>query len=103
MVEHKNEWAHKGCSILSDDWRDTTVQKDIVNFLVNSSKGSIFIRSMNVSEVIKDANLLFKVLNDMVEEVGEENVVQVVTDNASNYVKAGKKLRALIFFVVILE
>jgi len=103
MVEHKKEWAHKGCSILSDGWRDTTVQKDIVNFLVNSPKGSVFIRSMDVSEVIKDANLLFKVLDDMVEEVGEENVVQVVTDNASNYLKAGKKLRALIFFVVILE
>jgi len=102
-VEHKKEWAHKGCSILSDGWRDTTVQKDIVNFFVNSPKGSVFIRSMDVSEVIKDANFLFKVLDDMVEEVGEENVVQVVTDNTSNYVKAGKKLRALIFFVVILE
>ncbi|XP_056848411.1 uncharacterized protein LOC130498807 [Raphanus sativus] len=30
----------------------------------------------------------------MVEEVGEMNVVQVVTDNASNYVKAGKLLEA---------
>ena len=50
---------------------------------------------MDVSEVIKDANLLFKVLDDMVEEVGEENVVQVVPDNASNYVKAGKKLRII--------
>lgn len=49
---------------------------------------------MDVSEVIKDANFLFKILDDMVEEVGEENVVQVVTDNASNYVKAGKLLMA---------
>jgi len=95
IVEHKKEWADIGCSILSDGWRDTTVQKDIINFLVNSPKGSVFIRSMDVSEVIKDANLLFKVLDDMVEEVGEENVVQVVTDNASNYVKAGKKLRII--------
>jgi len=45
---------------------------------------------MDVSEVIKVANLLFKVLNDMVEEVGEKNVVQVVSDNTSNYVKADK-------------
>mgnify|MGYP001082855545 CR=1 FL=1 len=90
MVENKKEWAQKGCSILSDGWRDSTVQKDIVNFLVNSPKGSVFIRSMDVSDVVKDANLLFKILDDLVEEVGEENVVQVVTDNASNYVKAGK-------------
>ena len=41
--------------------------------------------------MVKDANLLFKILDDLVEEVGQENVVQVVIDNASNYVKAGKK------------
>jgi len=29
-------------------------------------------------------------LEEMVDEVGEENVVQVVTDNASNYKLAGK-------------
>lgn len=90
MVENKKEWAQKGCLILSDGWRDSTVQKDIINFLVNSPKGSVFIRSMDVSDVVKDANLLFKILDDLVEEIGEENVVQVVTDNASNYVKAGK-------------
>jgi len=46
---------------------------------------------MDVSDVVKDANLLFKILDNSVKEIGEENVVQVVTDNASNYVKAGKK------------
>ena len=30
IVEHKQQWAQKGCSILSDAWRDSTVQKDIV-------------------------------------------------------------------------
>ncbi|KAE8734614.1 hypothetical protein F3Y22_tig00000738pilonHSYRG00067 [Hibiscus syriacus] len=86
--EHKKEWADKGCSILSDGWRDSVVQKDIVNFMVNSPKGSIFVKSMDVSDVSKDANLLFGILDKMVDEVGEENVVQVITDNASAYVKA---------------
>ncbi|PRQ29317.1 putative ribonuclease H-like domain-containing protein [Rosa chinensis] len=31
-------------------------------------------------------------LDNIVEEVGEENVVQIVTDNASNYKWAGKEL-----------
>lgn len=31
-------------------------------------------------------------LNDVVEEIGEENVIQIVTDNASNYKWAGKEL-----------
>ncbi|XP_048633100.1 uncharacterized protein LOC106367279 [Brassica napus] len=90
LVEHKTEWAAKGCSIMSDGWRDSVVQKDIINFLVNSPKGSVFIKSVDVSEAVKDANLLFSMLDRMVDEVGEANVVQVVTDNASNYVKAGK-------------
>jgi len=76
---------------------DTTVQKDIVNIVINYPKGLVFVSSIDVSEVIKDANFLFKVLDDIVEEVGEENLVQVVTDNASNYVKADKKLRVHCF------
>ncbi|XP_039009968.1 uncharacterized protein LOC120138594 [Hibiscus syriacus] len=48
---------------------------------------------MNVSKTLKDDNM-FKVLDNMVEEVEEKNVVQVVTNNASNYVKAGKLLIA---------
>ncbi|KAJ0255168.1 hypothetical protein HA466_0099650 [Hirschfeldia incana] len=89
LLSHKNEWSAKGCSIMSDGWRDSVVQKDIVNFLVNSPKGSVFIKSKEISEVVKDATFLFKLLDEMVEEVGEKNVVQVITDNASNYVKAG--------------
>ncbi|KAL2944427.1 30S ribosomal protein S15 [Bienertia sinuspersici] len=90
MEEHEKEWAKKGCSLLSDGWHDLVAQKDIVNFLVNSPKGSIFIKSMDVSKVVKDAHLLYQMLDDMVGEVGEPNVVQVVMDNASNYVKAGE-------------
>lgn len=75
---------------MSDGWRDSVVQKDIINFLMNSPRGSFFMKSMDVSEVSKDANLLFGILDDMVEEVGEENVIRVITDNASAYVKAGK-------------
>ncbi|KAE8695810.1 Detected protein of unknown function [Hibiscus syriacus] len=57
-------------------------------------QGSIFVKSLDVSDVSKDVDLLFHVLDKMVEEVGEENVVQVVTNNASAYVKAGKLLEA---------
>ena len=31
-------------------------------------------------------------LNDVVEEVGEENVVQVITNNAANYKAVGEML-----------
>ncbi|KAI3810701.1 hypothetical protein L1987_20323 [Smallanthus sonchifolius] len=92
MNEHKKVWKEKGCSILSDGWRDSVVQKDIINFVVNSPRGSVFIKSLDVSDVTKNADFLFKLLDAMIEEVGEKNVIQVVTDNASAYVKAGKLL-----------
>nr|KAJ0221422.1 hypothetical protein LSAT_V11C200067580 [Lactuca sativa] len=45
-------------------------------------------------DISKDANLLFGILDDIVEEVGEDNFIQVIIDNASAYVKAGKLLEA---------
>ncbi|CAF1929254.1 uncharacterized protein LOC111213788 isoform X1 [Brassica napus] len=87
LFQRKNEWAAKRCSIRSNGGRDSVVQKDIVNFLVNSHKDFVFINSKEVSKVVKNATMLFKLLDEMVEDVGEKNVVQVITDNASNYVK----------------
>jgi hypothetical protein len=60
--------------------------------MVNSPKGSVFLRSLDVPTVSKEASLLCRVLDAMVEEVGEENVVQIVTDNASAYKLAGQML-----------
>ncbi|XP_057982239.1 uncharacterized protein LOC131167450 [Malania oleifera] len=37
---------------------------------------------------------MYRLLDEMVEEIGESNVIQVVTDNASNYVVAGRLLEA---------
>nr|GFC49961.1 putative zinc finger, BED-type [Tanacetum cinerariifolium] len=54
----------------------------------NSPKGSVFVKSINVSDISKNATFLYEILDNMVEEVGEENVVQIITDNASAYVKA---------------
>jgi hypothetical protein len=43
---------------------------------------------------MKDPNLLFHLLDEIVVIVGGANVVQVITDNASNYVLAGKMLES---------
>ena len=90
MKVHQDQWAKYGCSILSDGWRDSTVENDLLNFLVNSPKGSLFIKSIDVSDVCKNAERLFMLLDSWVEEIGEKNVVQVVKDNASAYIAAGE-------------
>lgn len=55
LVEYKREWVVKGCSILSNEWQDSVVQKDIVN----SPMGSVLIKSVEVFEVVKDPFTLF--------------------------------------------
>ena len=41
---------------------------------------------------IKDNKYIYGLLKDVIKEVGETNVVQIVTDNGSAFVKAGKLL-----------
>ena len=56
------------------------------------SKGTFFLKPINTSDISKNAKNLFQLLDSLVQEIGEKNVVQVVTDSASTYVLAGEKL-----------
>lgn len=48
--------------------------------------------SIDTLEISKTIENVIEMVDDAVEKVREENFVQVVTDNASNYKKAGKML-----------
>ena len=76
---------------MSDGWTDNR-ERSITNFLVNSPKGTIFLKSIDISDISKNAENLFQLLDSLVQEIGEENVVQVATDSALAYVSAGEKL-----------
>jgi hypothetical protein len=47
---------------------------------------------VDVSDVSKTATLLYQLFKEVVLYVGVENIVHMVTDNAANYVAAGKLL-----------
>ncbi|XP_052736558.1 uncharacterized protein LOC108336843 [Vigna angularis] len=91
LEEYKEEWKRTGCTIMFDGWSDRK-RRFICNFLVNSPKGTIFLYSLDISDISKIADKVFKMLDDVVEFVGQENVVQVVTDNAANFKAAGELL-----------
>ncbi|KAH1094864.1 hypothetical protein GYH30_040248 [Glycine max] len=91
MKGHREQWVKYGCTIMSDAWTDRK-QRCIINFLINSQAGTMFLKSVDGSDFVKTGEKLFELLDAIVEEVGKENVVQVVTDNGSNYVLAGKLL-----------
>ncbi|TXG48622.1 hypothetical protein EZV62_024497 [Acer yangbiense] len=93
MKAHEEEWVTHGCSILSDGWKDRR-ERTLINFLINSPKGSMFIESVDASAYAKTGEKMFELFSKVVDKVGPSNVVQVVTDSASNNVLAGKLLEA---------
>ncbi|KAL4653643.1 hypothetical protein ACB092_01G319700 [Castanea dentata] len=93
MKSHKEEWAKIGCSIMSDGWKDK-IHRSLINFLVNCSKGSMFIKSIDASPYMKTGERMFQLLDSMVEKIRKDKVVQVITDNDLSYVMARRLLEA---------
>ncbi|XP_050940902.1 uncharacterized protein LOC127149443 [Cucumis melo] len=93
MRSHKAEWAKVGCTVMADGWTNRR-NRTLINFLVNSPKGTMFIESIDASSYVKDGKKMFELLDNFVERIGEANVVQVVTDSASTNVMAGRLIEA---------
>ncbi|XP_026436559.1 uncharacterized protein LOC113334542 [Papaver somniferum] len=84
-------WKRYGCSIMSDGWTDGK-KRHLINFLVNCPKGSVFLKSVDASDRTNDADFIRELVKEVINDVGKENVVQFITDNGSNFKKAGKDL-----------
>ena len=87
----REKWKTYGCTIMSDGWTGPT-KLSIINFMVYSKGSTIFLKSVDASDKIKDNKYIYGLLKDVIKEVGESNVVQIVTDNRSAFVNAGKLL-----------
>ncbi|XP_043723450.1 uncharacterized protein LOC122670575 [Telopea speciosissima] len=89
--KYEEYWKTYGCTVMCDGWTDER-GRHLINFLVNCPKGTYFMGSIDASNQVQDANMLFQLLDSKIEEIGADNVVQIVTDNVANYVTAGKLL-----------
>ncbi|KAM0041362.1 putative ribonuclease H-like superfamily [Helianthus debilis subsp. tardiflorus] len=87
----KATWKTTGVSLLSDGWSDMR-NRSLINFLVNNQYGTVFLKTVDASNCVKDAEKILELLDGVIEEIGEDIVIQVVTNNASNYKKAGEML-----------
>ncbi|KAL5790169.1 hypothetical protein ACOSQ2_005057 [Xanthoceras sorbifolium] len=100
LKKQEEDWALNGCSIMTDAWSDRK-RRSIMNLCVNCSEGTTFLSSKESSDEAHTANLIFQYVDGCIEQVGPKNVVQVVTDNATNNMAAAKLLkekRPLIFW-----
>eukprot|EP00253_Pinus_taeda_P016332 PITA_16332 len=88
LQDIKDSWKESGVSIVSDGWTDVN-HHPLINILVSSPKGVLFLKSYDTTGKTKDGPYLTGLLREAIEEVGRENVVQIVTDSASNNILAG--------------
>ncbi|KAH7437245.1 hypothetical protein KP509_05G061800 [Ceratopteris richardii] len=93
LLPMREKWSRYGCTILSDGWRDRK-NRSMINILVSCPIGTFFLRAVEVGKKGKKTTgaFIYRHIKKAIEEVGAKNVVQVVTDNASNCRHMGKLL-----------
>ncbi|XP_031262581.1 uncharacterized protein LOC116120753 [Pistacia vera] len=88
---YKKTWEDVGCTLMADGWTDSS-HRSLINFLVYCPKGVCFVKSVDASDVVKDAATLFSLFEEIALWVGLNNIVHLVTDNRANYKVAGRML-----------
>jgi len=81
-----------GCSVMTDAWSDKK-RRSIINVCTNCAEGTNFVTSKEVSDVSHTSEVIFELVDKAIEDIGEDDVVQVVTDNAFNNMGAKKLLK----------
>jgi hypothetical protein len=91
LQEHEAEKLKNGCSIMTDAWSNRK-KRSIMNLCTNYADETSFISSKEMSDVSHTSEVIFELVDKAIKDIGPDNVVQVVTDNASNNMGAKKLL-----------
>ena len=94
MEDYKENWSHFGVTVMCDSWTGPT-KMCIINFMIFCNGQMFFHKTVNATGYIQNAEFVYDCIKTVVvEEIGVEFVVQIVTDNGSNYKKSCKQLTA---------
>ena len=74
------------------DGRSSRTRKSIINFMVYCDRSMIYHSSVDTTNIPKTSDYIFSLMDKVVEEVREENVVQVVTNNEASFKAVGMLL-----------
>lgn len=92
IKEIRNSWASTGCSMLLDGWIDGN-GRNLINILVHCPQGPIYLRSLDISAALGNINALQLLFDEVIDEIGAENLVQIITYSTSACMEAvGKQL-----------
>jgi hypothetical protein len=77
----KSSWPSFGVSIVFDGWIDATCHP-LINFMVSSLNGPVFLKAMDALGKYKDAQYMGELFIKVIEDVGVDSCVQIIIDNA---------------------
>lgn len=77
----KDTWPEKSVNIFTDGWTDPQ-RRPLIKFMAISSSGPMFLKAIDGTGEYKDKNYIATLISRTIEDVGVENVVQIITDNA---------------------
>ncbi|GJN39997.1 hypothetical protein PR202_gb29157 [Eleusine coracana subsp. coracana] len=80
----KSTWQEKGVTICADGWTDPQ-RRPLINFVDVCGNAGVFFRADNCERQVKTKEYIAEKLKSIIEEVGRQNVVQIITDNTANY------------------
>jgi hypothetical protein len=60
----------------------------IINFMIFCNGCMFFHKSVNATGLIQNSDYIYGVISEVVADIGIKHVVQIITDNGSNYKKA---------------
>ncbi|PWZ13055.1 hypothetical protein Zm00014a_024124 [Zea mays] len=95
MAKFKDDWKEYGVTVMCDSWTGPTMMC-IINFMVYCNGRMFFHKSINATGRVQNAEFIYDCIREVVvDEIGVKNVIQIVTDNGSNYKKACRQLITL--------
>ena len=87
VANFKDDWPTYGVTIMSDSWTGPS-RMSIINFMVFSNGRMYFHKSVNATGHMQNSKFVYEHIKEVIEEIGQQHVVQLVTDNGSNFKKA---------------
>lgn len=87
----EKEWVMTGCTIIADTWTDNK-SRALINFLVSSPSRTFFLKSVDASSNFKNTKYLADIFDSVIQDIGPENVVQIIMDNSFNYTGIAKHI-----------
>ena len=87
----KKSWWVSGCTLMSNIWSDVE-HRAFINIIAYSPSGVIFLKSLEVSRDKITTLYIKDIISSVIEEIGSDNVVQLITNNTTNFESAGDML-----------